>query len=123
MAHCVSEFRDYVSEGGPDTYPNFWRRFSSKLNTRTKLFLSCTSATVNFHVDKTTYHYCVILFNSGLTGLLKSSNVGLHAGTGELQQSNSLSAVLVKQPGVAQSRGQGTNAQVRYFLALLTGLT
>ena len=31
MAHCVSEFRDYVSERGPDTYPNFWRRFSSKL--------------------------------------------------------------------------------------------
>ena len=29
MAHCVSEFRDYVSERGPDTYPNFWRRFSS----------------------------------------------------------------------------------------------
>ena len=28
MTHCVSEFRDYVSEGGPDTYPNFWKRFS-----------------------------------------------------------------------------------------------
>ena len=23
MTHCVSEFRDYVSEGGPDTYPIF----------------------------------------------------------------------------------------------------
>ena len=27
--HCVSGFRDYVSEGGTDTYPIFWRRFSS----------------------------------------------------------------------------------------------
>ena len=28
MTHCVSGFRDYVSEGGTDTYPNFWKRFS-----------------------------------------------------------------------------------------------
>ena len=68
------------------------------------------------------YHYCVILFDSGPAGILKPGHVGLHAGTGELQQSTSLSTVLVKQPGAAQSRGQGTNAQVRYFLAVLTGL-
>ena len=29
MTHCVSEFRDYVSEGGPDAFRVFWRRFSS----------------------------------------------------------------------------------------------
>ena len=34
MAHCVSGFRDYVSEGGTDTYPIFWKRFSSSKNTR-----------------------------------------------------------------------------------------
>ena len=30
--HCVSGFRDYVSEGGTDTYPNFWKRFSPTVN-------------------------------------------------------------------------------------------
>ena len=30
MTHCVSGFRDYVSEGGTDTYPYFWKRFSPK---------------------------------------------------------------------------------------------
>ena len=29
MTNRVSGFRDYVSEGGTDTYPNFWKRFSS----------------------------------------------------------------------------------------------
>ena len=28
MRHCVSGFRDYVSEDGTDTHPNFWKRFS-----------------------------------------------------------------------------------------------
>ena len=34
ITHCVSGFRDYVSEGGTDTYPIFWKRFSSSKNTR-----------------------------------------------------------------------------------------
>ena len=32
MSHCVFGFLDDVSEGGPDTYPNFWRCFSSTAN-------------------------------------------------------------------------------------------